>query len=95
MKLPITFHGHADLEKRVLQLQVYKSEIEVEGRATLIPDSVIVDVSKKESGENVTAIDIHLPPEIKILDSANEVYAIIKAVKEEIVEETEEVKAAE
>jgi large subunit ribosomal protein L25 len=92
MQLPITFHGHAELEHRLLQLQVYKSEVEVSGKAASMPDVVVVDVSEKESGENITAVDLHLPPEIKILDSEHEIYAIIKAAKKEIVEETEEVK---
>jgi large subunit ribosomal protein L25 len=95
MQLPISFHGHVELEHRLLQVQVYKSEIEVAGKAALMPDVVVVDVSEKESGENITAIDFHLPPEIKILDSEHEIYAIIKAIKEEIVEEPEEVKPAE
>jgi large subunit ribosomal protein L25 len=95
MKLPITFHGHVELEQRFLQVQVYKSEVEVEGKAVLIPDVVVVDVSKKESGESITSIDFHLPPEIKILDPEHEIYAIIKAIKAEIVEEPEEVKPAE
>jgi len=95
MQLPINYHGHAELEHRSLQLQVYKSEVEVTAKAALMPDGVIVDVSGKESGENITAVNFNLPPEIKILDAADEIYAVIKAVKEEKVEETEEAKAAE
>jgi hypothetical protein len=30
-----------------------------------MPDVVVVDVSEKESGENITAIDFHLPHTIK------------------------------
>lgn len=95
MQLPITLHGHAELEQRLLQLQVYKSEVEVVGKAALIPDAVIVDVSNKEAGENITAIDIHLSPEIKILDPENEIYAVIRAIQEEIVEEAEEAEETE
>jgi large subunit ribosomal protein L25 len=91
MQLPIAFHGRDDLEHKSLQLQIYKSEIEVVGKALLMPDVVIVDVSKKELGETVTAADFKLPKGIKTLDSEHEVYAIIKAVKEEIVEEPKEV----
>ena len=95
MQLPITFHGHAELEHRLLQVQVYKSEIEVAGKAALMPEVVVVDVSEKESGENITAVDFHLPKEIKIHDPEHEIYATIKAIKKEIVEEPEEVKPAE
>lgn len=95
MQLPINFHGHVELEHRMLHLQIFKSEIEVSGKAALMPDMATVDVTKKEAGENVTAIDFHLPSDLKILDQEHEIYAMIKAVKEEIVEETEEVKPAE
>jgi large subunit ribosomal protein L25 len=95
MQLPITFHGHAELEHRMLKLQVYKSEIEVEGKTALMPDVVVVDVSGKESGENISATDFHLPPEIKILDPEQEIYAVIKAVKEDYAAEPEEAKPAE
>ena len=45
----------------MLQVQIYKSEIEVSGRAELMPDEIIVDVSEKESGDNITAADFNLP----------------------------------
>ncbi len=95
MQLPITFPGHVDLEHRLLHVQVYKSDVEVAGKAALMPDEVVADVSEKESGENITAIDFHLPPEIKILDSEHEIYAVIKTIKEEIVEEPEKDKTVE
>ncbi len=95
MQLPITFHGQAELEHRLLQLQVSKSEIEVAGKAALIPNEAVVDVSEKKFGENITVIDFHLPSEIKILDPEDVIYAMIKAAKVGIVEEPEEVKSAE
>jgi len=95
MQLPIAFHGRDELEHKSLVLQVYKSEIEVVGKAALMPDVVVVDVSKKELGNAITAIEFHLPQGIKIIDPENETYAVIKAVKEEIVEEPEEVTPVE
>jgi len=94
MQLPINFHGAIELEHRMLQLQVYESKIEVEGNATLMPDEAVIDVSKKEAGENVTAIDFHLPAEIKILGSTDVIFAVIKNAKVEIEEPTAEAKPA-
>jgi large subunit ribosomal protein L25 len=94
MQFPITFHGHVELEHRLLKLQVYKSEIEVTGKAELMPDEVVVDVSQKKAGESITITDFNLSPEIKTLDPENEIYAVVKAAKEEIVEAPEEVKPA-
>jgi len=87
MQLPIIFHGHEELEHQLLQLQVYKSEIEVEGKAESMPDEVITEVSDKPVGASITAADFKLPAGIKILDQEDEVYAIIKGFKQEIIEE--------
>ena len=54
----------------------------------------MVDVSAKEAGDNITAADFNLPKDIVIIDSEDEIYAGIKTVREEIVEEPEEVKPA-
>ena len=96
MRLPVILHGQAELEHRLLQAQVCKSEIEIAGRADLIPEEAAVDVSNKEVG-NITAVDFNLPAGIRVLDPEHEIYAVIKAAREvveEEPEETEETKAA-
>ena len=95
MQLPIAFHGQNALESRLLQLQVYKAEIEVEGKPAFMPDEVIVDVAKKEVGDNITVKDFSLSHEMKVVDSENEIYAVIKAAKAEAAEEPEEEKPEE
>lgn len=95
MDLPIIYHGNVELEHKLLQLQVYKSEVKVSGIGANMPDSVVVNVSEKEFGDNITAIDLNLPKEIIILDSDNEIYAGIKGIRVEQAEEPEEVKPAE
>lgn len=92
MHLPIAFHGRDELEHKFLQVQLMKSEIEVEGDASLMPDAVLIDISKKEAGEHITAADFQLSKKIKILDSGNEIYAVIKRSKEDSAEEAEEAK---
>ena len=78
MLLPITFHGLAELERKLMKVQVYKSEVEVFGKTAFMPDSLIVDVSEKETGAEITAADFTLPAEIKIADAEGEIYAVIK-----------------
>jgi large subunit ribosomal protein L25 len=97
MHLPITLHGREDLEGRSLEVHIHKSEIEVSGKASLMPDGVAADISKKEAGDNVTVMDFHLPKEIKTLDPENEIYAVIRAIKKDVVvdEAPEEIKPAE
>lgn len=95
MQLPIAFHGQNALESRLLQLQVYKAEIEVEGKPAFMPDEVVVDVAKKEVGDNITVKDFSLSHEMKVVDPENEIYAVIKAAKAEAAEEPEEEKPEE
>jgi large subunit ribosomal protein L25 len=90
MLIPIAYHGREELEHRQLQIQIYKAEIDVSGKPLNMPDVIIVDVSKKESGDTITAADLNLPATIKLLDAENEIYAVIKAIKEVIEEEPEE-----
>jgi large subunit ribosomal protein L25 len=90
MHLPVVFHGREELEHRQLHLQVLRTDMEVSGKAVIMPDSASVDVAGKESGYSFTAADFHLPEGIRILDSEHETYAIVKAVKEEVAEAAEE-----
>ena len=93
MLVPINFHGREEIENRLLQLQVLKTDIEVSGKATMMPDYFVIDVSMKELGDHVTAVDFTIPEDFKIMDDENEVYAIIKAKREELVEEVADVEA--
>jgi len=92
MSLPIVFHGREELEHRMLELHVYKSDIEVSGKAALMPDKVVVDVSTKNLTDIITAADFKISDELKVLDEENITYAVFRAVREEVVEEPEEVK---
>ena len=87
MQIPIIFKGRESLEHKVLLLQVYKSEIEVFGKASLMPDVGVVDVSEKELGDTITVNDFNLDQQIKITDSADEVYGVIAQQREQSVEE--------
>lgn len=95
MQLPILFQGGSVLERNLMQLQIEKSEIEVEGKTMLMPSHAVVDVSGKRIGDSVTAGDFHLPSGIRVLDSGDQVYASVKGAKKVSDEETEETQPAE
>ncbi|MHB9093970.1 MAG: 50S ribosomal protein L25 [Eubacteriales bacterium] len=95
MQLPITFKGRENLEKRILLLQVYKSEIDVLGKAALMPDSVVIDVSEMELGNTITLNDFNLDKQIKISDREDEIYGIITPLREQPVEEPAEAEPIE
>lgn len=88
MQIPIHFEGRDNLDNALLQ--VYKSEIEVLGKANLMPDTVVVDISSMAVGDVITSINFDLDKQIKITDNKDEVYGIITALRE-LTEESEAV----
>ena len=88
LQIPLFFKGEDTLSAKLLQLQINKSEIDVLGRMDLIPESLSIDVSDKELGDTITIKDFNLSKEIKINDDADEVYASISHLKEQIDDET-------
>ncbi|HMM06478.1 MAG TPA: 50S ribosomal protein L25 [Clostridiales bacterium] len=92
MQVPIQFHGNEALEKKMMQLLILKSEVEVTGEAAKIPGVLVVDASEMITGDNVTAAHFDLPATIKILDAEDEIYAMIKDVKETVIDIEEEPK---
>lgn len=92
MQIPITFEGRDSLEN--VLLQVHKSEIEVLGKAVLMPEAVVVDVSAMVLGDTITSKNFNLDQQIKITDNENEVYGIITPLRE-LAEEPETVVVAE
>jgi large subunit ribosomal protein L25 len=93
IQLPIAYHGREELEHRMLHVQVYKAEVDVTGKAAMMPESVVVDVTGKVAGDTITAIDLKLPAEIKVHDAENEIYAVIKPAREAPGTEPEEAAA--
>lgn len=75
----------------MLQVHVYKETVEVTGKTADMPDAAIVDVSGKELGDSITAVELNLPATLKIHGADDEIYAVIRHVKvvqaEEVVEE--------
>jgi large subunit ribosomal protein L25 len=92
MHLPIAFHGRDELEHRLLQVHIYKADMEVVAKAALMPDVVVTDVSKKQAGDTVSLADFKLPAGLRVLDGEHEIYAVVKVAKEIHAEEPAEVK---
>jgi large subunit ribosomal protein L25 len=86
MQLPISFKGKEALEQRILLLQIYKSEIDVFGKASVMPDLAVVNVSEKKLGDTITINDFALDKQLKICDREDEVYGIITHLKAQSAE---------
>lgn len=94
MQLPVIFHGLAELEHKLLHVEICRADIEIQGKMSLIPETISVDVSEKNAGDSITAADFHLASELKVLNPESEIYAVIKSIKEVPAEETEEAQPA-
>lgn len=84
MLIPITFEGRDSLDNSIFQ--VHKSEIEVFGKATLMPETVVVDVSTMALGDTITSKNFDLDKQLKIIDNENEVYGIVTPLRELVAE---------
>ena len=94
LQLPIAFHGRDELENRQLQLVIHKPDVDVSGKSEDMPDIITVNITGLPTGSAITPASFKLPDGIKLLDAANEIYAVIKPVRRVIEEEpTEAAKA--
>ncbi|TGE37562.1 50S ribosomal protein L25 [Desulfosporosinus fructosivorans] len=84
MIIPVIFEGRDNLDN--VLLQVYKSEIEVTGKAVLMPESFVVDVSAMVLGDTITSASFNLDKQLTITESENEIYGIITPLPELVVE---------
>jgi large subunit ribosomal protein L25 len=87
MQIPLVFKGRDSLEQRKLLLNVMKSEVNAFGKASLMPDSLIIDVAEREFGDTFTSKDFNLDPQIKVADVEDEIYGSIVHMKELITED--------
>lgn len=85
MHLPIVWHGRDALTQHTQTLLVHRGEVDVSGKAALMPESLVVDVSHRFPGDHITAADFHLPEGLKCHDAADEIYAVVKHTR--VVEE--------
>ncbi|MGH4050054.1 MAG: 50S ribosomal protein L25 [Clostridium sp.] len=90
VQLPITFNGEDNIIDNLLQLNIYKSEIDVSGNMQLMPDGVSIDVSQMKLGDTITIKDFDLDAKIKITDNEDEVYAAVVQMKEVVEDESDE-----
>ncbi len=84
MQVPVHFTGTDMLMKRQLILQTAKSEIEVSGIMSKIPEEVTIDVSDLEYGDKIEPSSFTFGDGVTVLDEVDTIFgAIIHASKME------------
>jgi large subunit ribosomal protein L25 len=96
LQLPIVFKGDDSLRNIQLQLQVYKSDINVSGKMALLPEAIYVDVSEKKLGDTITQKDLNLDKQINVNENEDEIYGkVINLIVSPDEESTGIIEAAE
>ncbi|MBC2396951.1 50S ribosomal protein L25 [Clostridium tetanomorphum] len=75
--VPVDFLGKDLLKNRDLYIQVYNSDVEVEGDSSKIPNKVKIEVNNMKFGEEIKIKDLNLDPSIKLLKDPETVIAVI------------------
>lgn len=81
LQIPINFNGEEELKQKQLQLQILKSEINVFGKMSLMPDLINVDVLEKKLGDTITVTDLKLDKQINVSEKEDTIYGTIINLK--------------
>ncbi|SEF98940.1 large subunit ribosomal protein L25 [Caloramator fervidus] len=77
VSVPLVYEGEQLLESKGFILEVYVSEVELEGKLKDLPDVIKIDVKDKKLGDKITVEDLKLKEGIKVLDDKDKVLAVI------------------
>lgn len=82
LKVPIVFTGVEILEANKLLLQIIEPEVNVYGKAGIIPDSIKIDVSSMKHGDKITVASLKLPEGVTV-HTNSDMFAVVIVPKEE------------
>ena len=90
LKVPVNFVGQGNLESKRLLLEVFVSEIQVQGNPEDIPEIIKIDVSNLEQGDSILLKDFHIAENLKADITEDKVIATVG----ELVYREEEIEVA-
>ncbi|NOH16646.1 50S ribosomal protein L25 [Clostridium cochlearium] len=93
--IPIIFQGREKLKSKDLYIQVYLQEVDVEGKASEIPNNITIDVEKLELGEEIKVKDLNIDSNIKIFNELEDTIARISSSQDTNIGSEEETDAGE
>ena len=89
--LPITYTGLPELEHNNMMLLVHTHKINVTGKASIIPEHIVVNVKDANIGDIFHISDLKMDKSIKIHETADTILAVVEEkrfMEEPVVEET-------
>lgn len=84
MKIPIHYTGVAHLEANRLLLLTSITEIEVEGKLSVLPETVNIDVSGKHAGDKILAKELKLDASIRLHIDRDSILAVVSNPRENV-----------
>ncbi|MDD2371659.1 MAG: 50S ribosomal protein L25 [Firmicutes bacterium] len=90
LQVPIHYIGEELLKEKDLELHISKHEVTLVGDMNKMPESIDVDVSKLESGAQITTSDLNLDKSLAT-DDTETVYGVVNHRRVVVAEEEVEV----
>ena len=77
--IPIILEGREELKRKELYIQVHLPEVEVEGKASEIPNNIILNVGDLSLGQEVKVKDLNIESNIKVFNELEDTIAVISS----------------
>lgn len=90
--IPIFFEGRKKLKNKELYIQINLAEVDVEGKASEIPNNITLNVEDLELGEEIKVKDLNIDSNIKVFNELEETIARISTSQDTSIEKEEEEK---
>ena len=96
LKVPVNFVGQGYLESKRLLLEVFVTEVQLQGNPSEMPEHIEVNVEGLEHGAQILAKDLVIPETLKMDLDPETVVARIGSLKSEVaIDEDEDEEATE
>lgn len=93
--VPVRFNGKEKLAGRQLLLEENLTEVEISGKASILPEVISIDVSNLKYEDKIALKDIPVQEGIKVLGNEDELVAVVSYARETPEEAEETVAEAE
>lgn len=92
LRVPLIFTGKEKLQGKQLLLEENLTEVEISGKASILPEVISIDVSNLKHEDKIALKDIPVRDGIKVLGNEDELAAVVTYARE-VPEEAEDTEA--
>ena len=77
--IPVILEGREELKRKELYIQVHLPEVEVEGKASDIPNNIILNVGDLNLGQEIKVKDLNIGSNIRVFNEVEDIIAVISS----------------